>query len=130
VDLPIAAQGQRHRALGAHGQRLSRRRYPRQLDPELVTPHVMRHTPITNLVQAGVDLPTIQKISGHKTLAMVVRYAHGRGQHIDKAIVAIGRTVPELPMNGTGSKITPELHTPSRREPVVKFAKSQKWVIS
>ena len=58
----------------------------RGLDPELVTPHVMRHTAITALVQAGVDLPTIQKISGHKTLAMVLRYTHVHGQHIDRAI--------------------------------------------
>jgi site-specific recombinase XerD len=29
------------------------------LDPKLITPHVMRHTAITKLVQAGVDLPTI-----------------------------------------------------------------------
>jgi site-specific recombinase XerD len=36
------------------------------LDPKLVMPHVMRHTAITALVQAGVDLPTIQKISGHR----------------------------------------------------------------
>jgi integrase len=43
------------------------------LDPKVVTPHVMRHTTITFLVQAGVDLPTIQRISGHKTLAMVLR---------------------------------------------------------
>jgi integrase len=87
------------------------------LDPELVTPHVMRHTAITALVQAGVDLPTIQKISGHKTLAMVLRYAHVHGQHIDRAIEAIGRTLPELPANKTGSGITQELHRGSRREP-------------
>jgi site-specific recombinase XerD len=37
------------------------------LDPVLITPHVMRHTAITKLVKAGVDLPTIQRISGHKT---------------------------------------------------------------
>lgn len=30
------------------------------LDPVLITPHVMRHTAITKLVQAGVDIPTIQ----------------------------------------------------------------------
>ena len=46
------------------------------LDPALITPHVMRHTAITKLVQAGVDLPTVQRISGHKTLTMVLRYAH------------------------------------------------------
>jgi integrase len=81
------------------------------LDPELVTPHVMRHTAITALVQAGADLPTIQKISGHKTLQMVLRYAHVHGQHIDQAIRAIGRTLPEPSMNGTGRTITQELHT-------------------
>jgi integrase len=87
------------------------------LDPELVTPHVMRHTAITALVQAGVDLPTIQKISGHKTLAMVLRYAHVHGQHIDRAIEAIGRTLPELRANETSSAITQELHTGARGEP-------------
>jgi integrase len=65
------------------------------LDPAHVTPHAMRHTAITNLVKAGVDLPTIQKISGHKTLTMVLRYAHVHGRHIDKAIQSIGRAVPE-----------------------------------
>ena len=37
------------------------------LDPIVITPHVMRHSAITNLVQAGIDLATIQRISGHKT---------------------------------------------------------------
>ncbi len=69
------------------------------LDAKHVTPHVMRHTAITNLVKAGVDLPTIQKISGHKTLAMVLRYAHVHGSHIDQAIQTIGRGVPEHPGN-------------------------------
>jgi len=86
------------------------------LDHAVVTPHVMRHTAITALVQAGVDLPTIQKISGHKTLAMVLRYAHVHGQHIDRAIEAIGRTIPELPANRAGRTITQELHRGSRRE--------------
>jgi site-specific recombinase XerD len=87
------------------------------LDPELVTPHVMRHTAITNLVQAGVDLPTIQRISGHKTLAMVLRYAHVHGQHIDQAIRAIGRTLPKPAANETGCPITQELHTPPKVAP-------------
>ncbi len=73
------------------------------LDPRIVTPHVMRHTAITNLVKAGVDLPTIQRISGHKTLAMVLRYTHVHGSHIDQAIRAIGRSVPEHPKNTAGS---------------------------
>ena len=81
------------------------------LDPQLVTPHVMRHTAITKLVQAGVDLPTIQRISGHKTLAMVLRYAHVHGRHIDQAIQTIGRTVPQRRGNESVAAITQELHT-------------------
>ena len=80
------------------------------LDPQLVTPHVMRHTAITNLVQAGVDLPTIQAISGHKTLAMVLRYTHVHGTHVDRAIAAIGRALPELSANKGVDIITQELH--------------------
>lgn len=44
------------------------------LNPKEVVRHTLRHTAITHLVQAGVDLPTVQRISGHKTLQMVVRY--------------------------------------------------------
>lgn len=77
-----------------------------KLDPKKVTPHVMRHTAITRLVKAGVDLPTIQKISGHKTLAMVLRYVHLSSEHIDTAIAAIETAFPDT--------ITPELHTPDQ----------------
>ena len=45
-------------------------------------PHIMRHTAITHLVQEVVDLPTIQRISGHKAPSMVLKYAHQNGQHI------------------------------------------------
>jgi integrase len=80
------------------------------LNPRTVTPHVMRHTAITKLVQSGVDLPTIQSISGHKTLTMVLRYTHVHGTHIDKAIAAIGRAVPEPIANKSAVKPTQELH--------------------
>ena len=56
------------------------------LDPDEVVRHTLRHTAITHLVQAGVDLPTVQRISGHKTLQMVVRYSHQHGEHIQAAM--------------------------------------------
>lgn len=40
----------------------------------------------THLVQAGVDLPTAKRISGHKTLAMVERYSHQNGSHTQAAM--------------------------------------------
>ena len=56
------------------------------LDPKQVVRHTLRHTAITHLVQAGVDLPTVKRISGHKTMAMVERYAHQSGTHIAEAM--------------------------------------------
>lgn len=74
------------------------------LDPDKVTPHVMRHTGITVLVQAGIDLPTIQKISGHKTLAMVLHYTHVHGQHVDNAIKALDMALPTIAKPGSHNK--------------------------
>ncbi len=56
------------------------------LNPAEVVRHTLRHTAITHLVQAGVDLPTVQRVSGHKTLDMVVRYSHQNGEHIQVAM--------------------------------------------
>lgn len=56
------------------------------LDPSNITPHVLRHTAITDLVEAGWDIKTIQSISGHKSLEMVMRYTHPRPQRVDDAM--------------------------------------------
>jgi len=56
------------------------------LNPSEVVRHTLRHTAITHLVQAGIDLPTVQRISGHKTLEMVVRYSHQNNEHISAAM--------------------------------------------
>ncbi|MEZ4575790.1 MAG: tyrosine-type recombinase/integrase, partial [Vampirovibrionales bacterium] len=48
--------------------------------------NTLRHTAITHLVQAGIDLPTVKRISGHKTLRMVERYSHQNGEHIQAAM--------------------------------------------
>ena len=60
------------------------------LDTTLVVRHTLRHTAITHLVQAGVDLPTVKRISGHKNLSMVERYSHQNGAHIALAMDRLG----------------------------------------
>jgi integrase len=65
------------------------------LNPREVTRHTLRHTAITHLVQSGVDLPTVQRISGHKTLAMVARYAHQSGEHISAAMDRLSERVTQ-----------------------------------
>lgn len=63
------------------------------LDPKQVIRHTLRHTAITHLVQAGVDLPTVKRISGHKTMAMVEKYAHQNGAHIQEAMDKLGKRI-------------------------------------
>jgi integrase len=75
----------------------------------------MRHTAISHLVQAGVDLPTVQRISGHKTLSMVARYSHQNGAHIQAAMDKLeARLNIESPENA--GTVTPELHKPETSE--------------
>lgn len=38
--------------------------------------HDLRHTAATLMINNGVELATIQKVLGHKTIAMTMRYAH------------------------------------------------------
>ncbi len=88
------------------------------LDPKRITPHVMRHTAITNLVQSGADLATVQRISGHKTTAMVMRYTHVHAPQIDRAIAAIGRAVPDLTnvISFRQRAATQKIHKEARRK--------------
>ena len=48
--------------------------------------HCLRHTFISRLVMAGVDLRTVQELAGHKTISMTVRYAHLAPEHNQAAI--------------------------------------------
>jgi integrase len=56
------------------------------LDRYEVCRHTLRHTAITHLVQAGVDLPTVQRFSGHRTIQMVFRYSHQSTDHLQWAL--------------------------------------------
>ena len=68
-----------------------------------ITRHTLRHTAITHLVQAGVDLPTVQRVSGHKTFEMVFRYAHQNQQHVQDALAKLdGRIVVGSPKQSSG----------------------------
>lgn len=61
------------------------------LSPNLVTPHVMRHTAATKMVASGAPLPAVQSVTGHKTLAMLMRYTHLADKNVDMAISALDR---------------------------------------
>ncbi len=54
--------------------------------------HDLRHTFASRLAMAGVSLRTLAELLGHKTLAMVMRYAHLAPAHLREAVERIADT--------------------------------------
>lgn len=53
--------------------------------------HDLRYTFATRLVQAGVDLYTMQKLGRRRTVQMTVRYAHYYPESLRPGIEALDR---------------------------------------
>ena len=59
-----------------------------------VTPHTLRHTFATRLVENGVDLRTVQELGGWATLSLIQRCAHVLPTRKVEAVEGLVRNSP------------------------------------
>jgi len=82
---------------------------------KLVTPHVLRHSYATGLMEAGVDLLTISRLLGHRSFATTMVYLHVRRPHLERTVSPLDLlpveqcprfAEPGLDLSGRGPKGT------------------------
>jgi len=53
--------------------------------------HACRHTRVTRLVEAGIDIRVVKEMLGHKRIETTMRYAHVKASNIEPAMEKVGK---------------------------------------
>ena len=78
-----------------------------------VTPHTLRHSYATGLLEAGVDLMAISRLLGHSSFATTMVYLHCRRQHLGTA----PSPIDWLPVRQCPKWVDPTMGPQSGEEP-------------
>ena len=52
-----------------------------------VSPHVLRHSFATHLIENGADIISIQKMMGHENIVTTEKYLHVRNKHLKESVL-------------------------------------------
>jgi integrase len=83
------AKGQHGKAIELANAKAKQNR-TKQLKP--FEPYILRHTALTQLAQAGVDVFTLARIAGHSSITITQRYVHPQADAIERAFTQLALT--------------------------------------
>lgn len=82
----LFCSGKEHLTRQRVGQQLKELALTANIDPDRVSPHVMRHAFASHLLERGVDLRTVQQLLGHEDISTTQIYTRIRSERLQQLV--------------------------------------------